>query len=51
VERYFTCVHLLAWHVDECEGKGIPSSHGIGIGANKAWNATWMASLRLRLGL
>ena len=46
-EQYFTNVHLMAWHVDEREDKGIPSSHGIAIGANKTWNETWMAWLRL----
>ena len=46
-EQYFTNVHLMAWHVDEREEKGIDSAHGIAIGANKTWNETWMAWLRL----
>ena len=33
-EQYFTNVHLMAWHVDEREDNGIPSSHGIAIGAH-----------------
>jgi len=41
-ERYFTNVHLTAWHVDEREDAGFPSSHGFAIGANKTWNETWM---------
>lgn len=46
-EQYFTNVHLMAWHVDEREDKGLDSAHGIAIGANKTWNETWMAWLRL----
>jgi len=41
-ERYFSNIHLTAWHVDDREDAGIPSSHGIAIGANKTWNETWM---------
>jgi len=33
--------------VDEREDKGIPSSHGIAIGANKTFNETWMIFGRL----
>jgi porin len=41
-ERYFTNVHLTAWHVDEREDAGIPSAQGLSLGANKTWNETWM---------
>jgi porin len=41
-ERYFTNIHLTAWHVDAREDAGIGSAHGITIGANKTWNETWM---------
>jgi porin len=41
-ERYFSNIHLTAWHADEREDAGIDSAHGITIGANKTWNETWM---------
>ncbi len=46
-EQYFTNVHLMAWHVDEREDLGIDSAHGVALGANKSWNETWMAWVRL----
>ncbi len=46
-EQYFTNVHVMAWHVDEREEKGIDSAHGIAIGANKTWNEEWMVFARL----
>ena len=46
-ERYFTNVHLTAWHVDEREDAGIPSAQGLSLGANKTWNETWMLFGRL----
>lgn len=46
-ERYSTNIHLTAWHVDEREDAGVPSSHGIAIGANKTWNQNWMVFGRL----
>jgi porin len=46
-ERYFTNVHLTAWHVDEREEAGIPSAQGLSLGANKTWNETWMAFSRV----
>lgn len=41
-QRYFTNVHLTAWHVDAREDAGLQSAHGFAIGANKTWNETWM---------
>ena len=45
-ERYFTNVHLTAWHVDAREDAGIPTAQGLSLGANKTWNETWMVFAR-----
>jgi len=46
-EQYFTNIHVMVWHVDEREEKGIASGHGIAIGANKTFDETWMIWTRM----
>ena len=46
-ERYFKNVHMLAWHVDEREDAGVPSSHGMAVAANWTFDDRWMPFARL----
>ena len=46
-DRYFKNVHVLAWHVDEREDAGIPSSHGMAVAANWTFDDRWMPFARL----
>lgn len=46
-DRYFKNVHVMAWHVDEREDAGIPSSHGMTVAANWIFDDRWMPFARL----
>lgn len=46
-DRYYKNVHVLAWHVDEREDAGIPSSHGFALAANWTFDDRWMPFVRL----
>ena len=46
-ERYFKNFHVMAWHVDEREGLGIDSAHGVTFAGNWTWDDRWMAFGRL----
>jgi len=46
-QHYFNNIHVVAWHVDEREDAGLPSAHGIAIGANKTSDdQRWMGFVR-----
>jgi porin len=46
-QHYLTNVHAVVWHVDEREQAGIPSAHGIMIGANRTTDdQRWMGFVR-----
>ena len=45
-ERYFSNVHLVAWHVDEREDAGIDSAQGIAFATNWTFNGEWMPIFR-----
>jgi len=46
-QHYLTNIHVVAWHVDEREDAGVPSAHGIAIGANRtSANQRWMGFVR-----
>jgi porin len=46
-KHYLTKIHAAAWHVDERENAGVPSAHGITLGANKTTeDGRWMGFAR-----
>ena len=45
--RYFKNVHLLAWHVDERDKAGVPSSHGFAMAGNWTFDDRFMPFFRL----
>ena len=49
-DRYFKNFYFMAWHVDEREKVGIPSSHGMTIAANWSFDdKIWVYGVRVRL--
>jgi len=46
-QQYYTNVHMVAWHVDERDKAGVPSAHGVMIGANRTTaDRRWMGFVR-----